>query len=579
MRKTFVLLSAILFGLSAQCHALSWTIDYGTPKDKGKVSVYNNITAPDFAEDAPYGPMSFRVIKEDLWLLDSVSGRLLSFNKDGKAIKQIDIPNLNEFKLIEDFAFSHDQSGVWVANAEDRTVKKISLSGEQLLEIDGNKIPGGNFVQVNQLETDSKGNLYIGDCGLARLLIFNSNGVLLREMPWQNSGFAIDSQNRLHIIEYSETAGYFHNIYLPNGQIGISKFIGLKEHTNPRLWSVTNDNIYVSFIPAGGFRGIIKLYEINNNSLITRVQDIVPQGNMNRYIEIGAKNIFFPVANFFTAPKGNFAIKEIEWAEYKYEEAYSSAAEITKEYLVKIPADIAENGLLGMRTAGERVVVANKSGKYIVFNLKTGETFTGAHQTNSGLLDFDTVVGKIIYIDENGKLGGHVMSFWPKSAFKASKIEAYDEGLLLTGGEKAYFLSKNSAQINEIEGMRFAQPVLRGFVWTLKTTEKGNWRADLTDSFGNIMGEVYTFSKDFDPVNIEVGPEGIEGELVLSAYENGIRKLMFIGNNGRMFWKIDAPEKISPRDVGFDHNSELLFIEKHEGETWISRWKMVTPEG
>ena len=76
MRKTFVLLSAILFGLSAQCHALSWTIDYGTPKDKGKVSVYNNITAPDFAEDAPYGPMSFRVIKEDLWLLDSVSGRL-----------------------------------------------------------------------------------------------------------------------------------------------------------------------------------------------------------------------------------------------------------------------------------------------------------------------------------------------------------------------------------------------------------------------------------------------------------------------------------------------------------------------
>jgi len=132
--------------------------------------------------------MSFRVIKENLWLLDSVSGRLLSFNKDGKPIKQINVPNLNEFKLIEDFAFSPDQSSVWVANAEDRTVKKITLSGEQLLEIDGSKIPGGNFVQVNQLETDSKGNLYVGDCGLARLLVFNSNGVLLEKCPGKTVG-------------------------------------------------------------------------------------------------------------------------------------------------------------------------------------------------------------------------------------------------------------------------------------------------------------------------------------------------------------------------------------------------------
>jgi len=95
-------------------------------------------------------------------------------------------------------------------------------------------------------------------------------------MPWQNSGFALDSQNSLHLIEYSETAGYFHNIYLQNGQLISSKLIGLKEHTNPRLWSISNENIYVSFIPVGGFRGIIKLYEINNNSLISRYQDIVP---------------------------------------------------------------------------------------------------------------------------------------------------------------------------------------------------------------------------------------------------------------------------------------------------------------
>jgi hypothetical protein len=577
MRKFWAVAAIIMLGLPMQVKASNWSISYG--KDREAVAVYNSNTAKDFTEDSPYGPMSIRIQRDALWVLDSVGGRLLSYDKKGKLKTAVQVPNLKEFKLLEDFAFTPTENAFWVANAEDRIVRKVDFLGKQLLELDGNSAPNGGFVQVNQMEVDSKGNLYVGDCGLGRLSVFNSNGVFLREMAWQNSGFALDSENRLHLIEYFENSGHFHKIYSSQGQLVSSSFIGFTACSNPRIWKAEEDRIYATFIPVGGFKGFIKLYEIGANGQIARYQDIVPQGVMNRYVELVGDEVYIPVANFFTAPKGNFFVKKSDWQPYKYENALASSMMPKKEFLIKLPKDIADKGLLGMRTSGERVVIANKEGGYVVYNLQTGESFTGSMEVKAPLMDFDTINGKMIYIDETGRLGGHVISFWPKIAYDACRIDAFDEGLFLTGGRKAFFLSKQSTQVTEIPAYSFAQPVPRGFIWTMVLRPEGNWGADLTDYYGNTMGKIYDFSEGFEPSFIELGPKGLEAELLVNTYENGLRKLMLIGNNGRMFWKLDGPEKLYPRDVGFDHDENLLFLEKSNNDVWLTKWKMVIPEG
>lgn len=252
-------------------------------------------------------------------------------------------------------------------------------------------------------------------------------------------------------------------------------------------------------------------------------------------------------------------------------------SEITREPLFKIGSDI-ENGLLGMRSAEGKVFVANSSGKFVRFDLETGEAFAGKTDSEK-ILDFDVVLGQMVYIDEEGHLGGHLLPSWPARTWDACRIEACDEGLLLSGGDKAYFLAKNATQAAEIDNINFALPVPHGFFWTMQLKPSGIWGADLYDCLGNLMSEAYTFSPEFVPSGIEVGPAGSEGELLVSSVEGTARKLAFIGNNGRMFWKLDGPEKVSPRDVAFDNQDNLLVLERNGRELWLNRWKVTQPEG
>lgn len=255
----------------------------------------------------------------------------------------------------------------------------------------------------------------------------------------------------------------------------------------------------------------------------------------------------------------------------------SAQTKIEREPLLKIADELA-SGLLGMRAADGKVFVANASGKYVRFDLETGESFSGKISAER-LLDFDVVLGQMLFLDEQGKLGGHVIPAWPDKTWDACRIEACDEGLMLSGGEKAFFLAKNATFAVEIANINFALPVPNGFFWTMQIKAKGNWGADLYDCLGNRMSEVYNFSPEFAPAGIEVGPAGQEGELLVSTIEDNARKLAFIGNNGRMFWKLDAPEKVSPRDVAFDNQGNLLVLERNGGELWLNRWKVTQPEG
>ena len=83
------------------------------------------------------------------------------------------------------------------------------------------------------------------------------------------------------------------------------------------------------------------------------------------------------------------------------------AQDITREPLIRVSDELIP-GILGMRSAEGRVFIANNSGRFVRFDLETGESFTG-RTGGEKMVDFDIVLGQILFLDENGRLGGHIL--------------------------------------------------------------------------------------------------------------------------------------------------------------------------
>ena len=257
----------------------------------------------------------------------------------------------------------------------------------------------------------------------------------------------------------------------------------------------------------------------------------------------------------------------------------SWALDIKTEFIAKIPSDIASD-LIGMRVYKDSAFVMASNGKYVTINLANGNITNHSLNTNK-VLDYDVVVGKIIYLDENGMICGHAFPKWPKGPYRDSCfIEACDQGAILSGGNNAHFLGRNATTTVDLPEISFALPINNGFIWSLNLGKEKLWEANLYDCFGNLMGKVYKFSEYFEPSNIEIGPSGIDGELLVSATEDNVRTLALIGNNGRMFWKINGPKKVCNRDVAFGLRDDLIVLDRNSnGEIILSRWTFSTPEG
>jgi sugar lactone lactonase YvrE len=319
LRESLLTVALVVTTASAALAADAWKIPYG--KEKGQVACYNANTDKKFAEDQPFGPMAMRVVKDRLWLLDSIGGRIYSFSQDNRLASSLEFKGLPGNLVLEDFALVNGSSGepesVWFAEAAECFVRKVSLaSGKELLKIGGNGNAPGKFLQINQLETDRTGRLYVGDVGRGVIAVFTPYGELVREIPWQRSGFALDKSSSLYILHFSDSSGYFLNVYTVKGQLEKSLHIGMPELTNARVWAVTPDgNVIVSFVPATGFKGVLKLFEITPFGKILKRLEIKAPTTMNRYLAGAGQNVWLAEADFFKAPQGAFEVKSIKWGE------------------------------------------------------------------------------------------------------------------------------------------------------------------------------------------------------------------------------------------------------------------------
>lgn len=301
--KYTALFLLLAMSLSLPAHA-NWEIKFG--KAANEVGYVNPPAGP---EDFPLGPHSFRVISGNLWLADSVKGRVLSFAPDGQLASEIKIPGLTEPFFIDDFAIQvqNDEAvSAWVAERFSGHLIKISAEGKELL-----RIKNTGLAQLDELAVDSNGQLYVGDYGKSLLTAFSSEGKKLWQRPWQMSGLATDASDNLHMIHFNEGTGHQHLTINSAGK-EISRIeIGFAEMQNPRLWQVNEQGeIFVSFVPQSGDPTKNILATITAKGTILNKINFTNPYYIGRYLMIKDKDCYLVKTDFLKAPGTSIKIEK-----------------------------------------------------------------------------------------------------------------------------------------------------------------------------------------------------------------------------------------------------------------------------
>ena len=256
----------------------------------------------------------------------------------------------------------------------------------------------------------------------------------------------------------------------------------------------------------------------------------------------------------------------------------SYAMEIKKEVVASIPDDMVSK-LIGLRVFKNQAFVMASNGTYLTIDLVKG-SLSNNKIKSAKVVDFDVVDGKILYLSDQGMICGNYQTKCSKGPYDSCKIDICDQGAILSGGNNAFFLPKNATSTFVLPDFLMLLPIDNGFVWNMSLNKENKWELNIHDCFGNLMGKGIKFNKSFAPSNIELGPRGFDGELLLSSKEGKKRNLALIGTNGRMFWKIVGPDKVCSRDIAFGPLGELIVLEKNsKGKVVLSRWTFITPQG
>jgi len=296
MRKATVTLMAMFMFAFAGPAFCNWEIPFG--QEKTQVG----ITAPVHAEDMPVGPGSYRAHGSDIWVLDSVKGRVLCFGADNKISQEVAFPALGKDFILTDFALQlGENSEVKAVATIDMRAKEIVVAGLDGKEI--RRIKAGNMMQLDEIDIDRNGQVYVGDYAAASIAVFSADGTALRNIPWQASGFAVDSSNNLHILSYAEGSGHALVTIGADGKEVARHEIGMAEMQNPRIWAVKDSGeCLVSMVPPSGDPSKQKLMLFSADGKAAGSADFSNPYYINRYIAAAKDNVWLVKADYLKAP-------------------------------------------------------------------------------------------------------------------------------------------------------------------------------------------------------------------------------------------------------------------------------------
>ncbi|MFZ2955361.1 MAG: hypothetical protein WA705_00495 [Candidatus Ozemobacteraceae bacterium] len=307
---------AVMFVVLVAIPAFSQTelsLAYGDAP--GKVAFLNSRNNPGVQEPLPWGPMSFRVNGQEFWIADTVAGRIYQLDAKGGVLGTISLPKSGKNAILEDIALVRDPKGVvssvWVSDGSAQEAVLYSIAGEKLKTIGGRGEMPGKFRQISRIEVGPSGRLYASDKGKQLITVFQPDGRVARELPWQWSGFCLDSKEDLYYLKWDDQKKRLHlRAESVDGKSILDETLELPSHTNPELWFITSaGEAFITFTPDGAPIGTLKLARCTLNGKLVGILDIKLPIVMNRYLEPrGAEGVWLGQVDYGKAPDGAFRI-------------------------------------------------------------------------------------------------------------------------------------------------------------------------------------------------------------------------------------------------------------------------------
>jgi len=288
-------MAAMVFAFTSPAFT-NWELSFG--KEDQRVGV----AAPMNEQDAPDGPASYRVVNGNLWVLDSVKGRVICFTGDNKLSQTVIFPTLKSEFILSDFALQLSSAG------EVQAIVTIDTRAKEIVVVDATgkelrRIKADAMTQLDEVDIDGEGRIYVGDYAAGSVSVFAADGQMQRSFPWQVSGFVTDQQNNLHMLDYKEGSGHALVTLAADGKEIARHELGMPEMQNPRIWSVSaNGERLVSMVPPSGNPSAQILCTISADGKVKAKADFTNPYYINRYLAAGDGNAWLVKADYLKAP-------------------------------------------------------------------------------------------------------------------------------------------------------------------------------------------------------------------------------------------------------------------------------------
>jgi hypothetical protein len=322
IKKLFIA-SCFLFATNAAVFA-DVAVPFG--EGSGKVDYINKNRFPKLEDPIPTGPLSFRMIEDKVWIADSVGGKLIQFDQNGKVLSEISVLDegakpysIDEYKnpilniQIEDIApIKGDYGSVtawWIVDSLGNRLLKFGLDGKKQAEI---KNP--DFRQLYRVEVGIGGHIFVADKGAKAIFTYDSQGQLINKLNWEWSGMAVSGTDEklfrlMYVGEEQKNVLVVTNL---EGKVIYTVKLDVVNMLNPKLWWVdeANNECILTCTPNTGYKGIFNVYRIGLVDGKVKAQgELTAPYFMNRFIDnIDYEDVYIGKANYLKAPEGKLEI-------------------------------------------------------------------------------------------------------------------------------------------------------------------------------------------------------------------------------------------------------------------------------
>lgn len=320
MKNSVCLLTSVLM-LSAAALLADVSIPYG--EGSGKVDFTNFKKYPKLEDPLPFGPLSFRMVDNNVWVADSIGGKLMQYDNKGKLVSEFSVmpegikpykvdefgPSLNI--LIEDIAAVRGDYGsvkaLWVVDSQKNKLLKFSPDGKKLAEV---KNP--EFGQLYRIEVSRSGYLFVADKAKRAIFVLDSEGKVLNTINWEWSGMAVSSTDDILYRLMWDNEAHRNILVSTNleGKVVATHMLDV-EMLNPQLWWVdeSKQECLITYTPLKGFNGTFNVVRVGLDGKVKSSGELAAPVAMNRIIEnVDYTDIYVGKCNFLNAPEGKFEI-------------------------------------------------------------------------------------------------------------------------------------------------------------------------------------------------------------------------------------------------------------------------------